>query len=114
MDLALFYTANGQSLGTRTPSPIGYFHFPYAPTQCPAGKWPTMRWDMGWLQPLWPDVQIDDTRTATLMQALVRHTDVGKIFLEPYLVTRMGLTGDKIRFEGCRAARHDDHIHLQL
>lgn len=114
VDLALFYSAGGQSLGRRTPSPIGYFHFPEAPTGCPRGVWPTMRWDMGWLQPLWPEVQIDDARTAALMRVLTDHPSVGKIFLEPWLRDGMGLAHPKIRFQGCRAARHDDHIHMQL
>ena len=28
--------------------------------------------------------------------------------------TRLLLTSDKIRFHGCQAVRHDDHIHVQL
>jgi hypothetical protein len=39
---------------------------------------------------------------------------VAKIFVEPPLAAQLGLSDPKIRFQGCRAARHDDHIHIQL
>jgi hypothetical protein len=26
----------------------------------------------------------------------------------------LGLTNNKIRFHGCHAVRHDDHLHVQL
>jgi len=40
---------------------------------------------------------------------------VGKIFIEPHLKSRLGLGQyHKIRFHGCAAVRHDDHIHVQL
>ena len=39
----------------------------------------------------------------------------GKILLEPHLAHRLGVEGrPNIRFQGCRAARHDDHIHVQI
>jgi len=38
----------------------------------------------------------------------------GKIFIEPHLVKRLKLASNKIRFQGCRAVRHDDHLHVQL
>ncbi len=39
---------------------------------------------------------------------------VEKIFVEPHLAERLGVQADTIRFQGCRAARHDDHIHMQV
>jgi hypothetical protein len=36
------------------------------------------------------------------------------VFVEPYLAARLGVTAPAIRFQGCRAARHDDHIHFQV
>ena len=45
-----------------------------------------------------------------------RHDEVFShtLLLEPHLKTRLKLEKyDKIRFQGCRAARHDDHIHVQ-
>ena len=44
-----------------------------------------------------------------------RHPDIDKIFLEPHLKSRLRLSSyGKIRFHGCAAVRHDDHIHIQL
>lgn len=113
VDLAFFYRRDGKSGGVRTPSPLGYFAFEPGPTDCPK-VWPTMRWDLEWLQPVWPVMQLNDARTAHLVELLVADPRVGKLFLEPHLVARFGLQDPKIRFQGCRAARHDDHIHLQL
>lgn len=43
------------------------------------------------------------------------HDDrVGKVFIEPHLKVKFGAESEKVRFQGCRAARHDDHIHVQL
>ena len=57
----------------------------------------------------------DEKRTKTLLKILLKHSSTQKIFIEPYLKTTLGLQNyDKIRFHGCRAVRHDDHIHLQI
>lgn len=45
---------------------------------------------------------------------LLQEKTAGKLFIEPHLVKRMRLTHRKIRFQGCKAVRHDDHIHFQL
>lgn len=39
---------------------------------------------------------------------------IGKLFIEPHLKTRLKLTSNKIRFHGCQAVRHDDHMHVQM
>jgi murein endopeptidase len=69
---------------------------------------------MGWLQPYWPSWEIDEARTVKLIEVLAADSRVGKILLEPHLKDRLKLDHPKIRFQGCRAARHDDHIHMQL
>lgn len=56
----------------------------------------------------------DSVRTKALVQILAASPGIGKIFIEPHLKQRMGLVYDKIRFHGCHAVRHDDHIHIQL
>ncbi len=56
----------------------------------------------------------DEKGTKRLIQLLVAKRKVGKIFIEPHLKKRMGLNQNKIRFHGCGAVRHDDHIHLEL
>ena len=95
------------------PSPIGYFPFENGPTVCP--KRPgDLRWDFDILQPLWSDSPLDADRMRAALTQLADDPRVGRILLEPHLKTSLGLTSLKIRFQGCHAARHDDHIHIQL
>jgi energy-coupling factor transporter transmembrane protein EcfT len=56
----------------------------------------------------------DNKLTKELVNSFASHNEIGKIFIEPHLKTRLGLTNPKIRFHGCQAVRHDDHIHIQL
>lgn len=56
----------------------------------------------------------DSTKTKELVNLFAMQKSIGKIFIEPHLKTRLNLTTDKIRFHGCHAVRHDDHIHVQL
>lgn len=59
--------------------------------------------------------QFDELANKALLQEISRRSEIGRIFIEPHLKNRLGLSGDsKIRFHGCQAVRHDDHIHLQL
>ena len=48
------------------------------------------------------------------MNSILKQNEISKIFIEPHLKKRMNLKNPKIRFHGCRAVRHDDHIHLQI
>ena len=112
MDLALFYR-DRTGATDRLRSPLGYFAFEDGPTDCP-DRWLTLRWSVGWLQPLWPDLSLDADRTAEAVRRLAADPRVGKILFEPHLQTRLGIEDPKVRFQGCRAARHDDHLHLQL
>lgn len=52
--------------------------------------------------------------TRFLINTLLAHKATGKLFIEPHLKANMRLTNPKVRFHGCQAVRHDDHIHLQL
>ena len=56
----------------------------------------------------------DAKKTRELVRLFTTQSEIGKIFIEPHLKTRLNLTSDKIRFHGCQAVRHDDHIHVQL
>jgi len=56
----------------------------------------------------------DNKRTKELVNSFASHDGLEKIFIEPHLKTRLKLTSSKIRFHGCQAVRHDDHIHVQL
>lgn len=53
-------------------------------------------------------------KTKALVELFASDSRIGKIFIEPHLQTRLHITSSKIRFHGCRAVRHDDHIHVQL
>lgn len=60
-------------------------------------------------------LKLDSKRTKVLIQELVSNPKSQKIFIEPYLKQELGLSKySKIRFHGCQAVRHDDHIHLQI
>ncbi|MEM1002695.1 MAG: hypothetical protein AAGH46_08600, partial [Bacteroidota bacterium] len=56
----------------------------------------------------------DEKRTKYLIEQLVDRKIIDKIFVEPHLKKRMAIHSSKVRFHGCRAVRHDDHIHLQI
>jgi hypothetical protein len=73
LDFAFFYTSSdGTYLPGKTRSPIGYFAFENAgdPDCRPVRL--TLRWDMTWLQPLWPDRPLDATREG-LCRTTPRH-----------------------------------------
>lgn len=59
------------------------------------------------------DFTFDNDKTRELVDLFATHPNIGKVFIEPHLKTRLNLTSDKIRFHGCQAVRHDDHIHVQ-
>ena len=45
------------------------------------------------------------------MKKEIRKDD--NIFIEPHLKNRLKIGNNRIRFHGCKAVRHDDHIHFQ-
>ena len=58
---------------------------------------------------------LDTKATRELIRLLATDPRTGKILLEPHLKTRLRLDQyGNIRFQGCRAARHDDHLHLEI
>lgn len=61
------------------------------------------------------DLELDKTKTKLLIQELLSHSQSQKLFIEPYLKQELDLNNEtKIRFHGCKAVRHDDHIHFQI
>jgi len=52
--------------------------------------------------------------TKKLVDALLTNSAISKMFIEKHLIDRMKLSDSRIRFHGCRAVRHDDHIHIQI
>ncbi len=112
-DLAFYYESNKGYLPGVSKSPVGYFAFEDGPTDCPNNTI-TLRWNVAWLQGLWPDYRLEPSRMKKALQLLGADDRVEKVFIEPHLRERFGAKSQKIRFQGCRAARHDDHIHVQL
>lgn len=114
LDLALYWIdAEGQYVPGRTKSPLGYWGYADGPSDCPTEAF-DLRWDMAWLQDLLPDRRLDEPRTRAALLWLAEDSRVSRIFIEPHLLQRLGISHEKFGFQGCKAARHDDHIHLQL
>lgn len=60
-------------------------------------------------------LDFDINNTTLLLNVFLNNPKTEKIFIEPYLKESMGFSNtSKIRFHGCGAVRHDDHIHLQI
>ncbi|MEM7443051.1 MAG: hypothetical protein AAF414_06970 [Pseudomonadota bacterium] len=101
-----------------TPSPIGYWGFeqprPGDPEPCSGrNDLITLRWDFDWLQPMLQERTLHVGANRAVIRWLTENA-VEKVLLEPHLQERLDVADDLVRFQGCRAARHDDHIHLQL
>lgn len=59
--------------------------------------------------------RLDEAKTRALVEALIADPRVRRILIEPHLERRLGLWGHpKLRFAGCQAARHDDHLHVDF
>lgn len=52
--------------------------------------------------------------TSSLMNSILSASGINKVFLEKHLMSRLELEDERLRFQGCSAVRHDDHIHIQL
>ncbi len=98
-------------------SPIGYWGYvpprPGSPLPCD-GRSSWRRWELRWLQPLLPELQLDAAALAALLNELAASPRVTRVFVEPHIGARVGIAHRKIRFQGCAAARHDDHIHVEF
>lgn len=116
LDLAVFFQdLQGRALpGPPAPYRFGYGAFepprPGDPNPCKGGthereKDPPR--DRRW--------RLDEARTRDLTRLLADDPRVRRLFIEPHLKTRLGFGQTaKVRFAGCWAARHDDHIHVEF
>lgn len=76
-------------------------------------------WQYNFMQSIVPqwskeDYKFDAERTKTLIRLFADQPQIGMIFIEPHLKTRLKLDSPKLRYHGCQAVRHDDHIHVQI
>jgi len=60
------------------------------------------------------DLTFSNIGTKKIVLSFLKSNLLGKLFIEPHLKQRLNLKNNKIRYHGCRAVRHDDHIHVQL
>ncbi|MEM9725743.1 MAG: hypothetical protein AAF909_09795 [Pseudomonadota bacterium] len=124
IDIAFYYLdGDGRPRPGEMASPLGYWGFeqPRAGEAQPcAGRrdWLTLRWDMDLFQPLvrreW---RIDPESLGAALRWLAEtgpEYGLGRVLIEPHLLERLEVDAPHFRFQGCRAARHDDHIHYQL
>src|SRR5690606_31052992 len=117
VDLAFFYTDAGGAPAS-APSPIGYFIYvqPEAEDPRPCEGVPSIgRWDLDWLQGLFAGPRLDEARMRTMLDWLNAHASeyaIRFVLLEAHLVKRLG-AGGVVRPQGCQAARHDDHLHVE-
>jgi len=59
-------------------------------------------------------LKFSEKGTKILVNAILKQPGLEKLFIEPHLKSRLKLNSAKIRYHGCRAVRHDDHIHIQV
>lgn len=122
LDLAFCYLVDGEPSNS-TPSFMGYgaYESPKEdevnyPEICKKkGYW--QYGFIGILIPKWRTnrYSIDEERTRFVIGKLSNESMISKIFIEPHLKKRWGFEkNNKVRFHGCQAVRHDDHIHLQI
>ena len=115
IDLAVFYvTPAGRALA-KPPTSSGYNAFEpplhEAARVCVGVKGAHQQGDppasRGW--------RLDPDRTSDLVRRLTADVRVRRVFIEPHLKSRLGFSRDaKVRFAGCQAARHDDHMHVDF
>jgi hypothetical protein len=117
IDIAFMYTDNTGLLTSQKPSSSGYGAYVkatnYTTENCiKKGYWQyhlpkylTFGIDRS--------LQFNKNATRAIIKEFLTHSATEKIFIEPYLKQELHLNNGKIRFHGCKAVRHDDHIHLQ-
>lgn len=54
------------------------------------------------------------SKTKDLIELILKREQTQKVFIEPHLKARMKIDHQKLRYQGCQAVRHDDHIHYQI
>ncbi len=107
-----------------TPSPIGYGacaeplpgEYDYAADCESKGYW-YISLDKTLAEPFFDKnkCSFETAMTSELARLLAEHPVVGKILIQTHLEKRLGLERyDKFRQQGCKAARHDDHFHVQI
>ena len=118
LDVAFRYRSRSTGLPVdSSPSPVGYWVYEPPRRGEPApcdDRDGALRWDFRWFQWLGSRHEVDEAATRDLILAFAARPEVEKILLEPHLKERFEIRNPKVRFQGCEAARHDDHFHVQF
>jgi hypothetical protein len=116
IDIALQWQDVRHHLLTSAPSPIGYFIYDgpksFEPSPCSSYKKLSMRWNMTWLQKYRKNFHHTHSHINSILIECFLKAGAKKILLEPHLKKRWGINHKRVKFQGCRAARHDDHMHV--
>ncbi|MBL6449463.1 hypothetical protein JMN32_24335 [Fulvivirga sp. 29W222] len=123
LDLAFCYLSQKEHKYTcQHPSPIGYGIYA-DPMECEPDQ-PQICNDNGFWQyglmeqiiPQWNKSKfiLDISRTKYMINIVTSKSSIEKVFIEPHLKQRLGISSPKVGYHGCHAVRHDDHIHLQI
>jgi hypothetical protein len=118
IDLALYYVDHKGRPMVRPPTKTGYGAYEpprrEADRSCVGAERRAKRND-GADPPPGRTWRLDEARTRDLIRILSDDPGVRRIFVEPHLKHRLGFGQDrKVRFAGCQAARHDDHLHVDF
>lgn len=122
IDITLIYEDNQGNLTNHKQSVSGYGAF-VEPSKTEFSQVNECK-DLGYWQYDYPkyltlgatnkDIQFSTLGTQNLLNSILAKKNVSKLFIEPHLKDRVNIKHDKIKFHGCRAVRHDDHIHFQI
>jgi len=61
-----------------------------------------------------PELQFSESVNKSFLIDILQEQAVNTLFIEPHLMTRLGLENDKFVYHGCGTVRHDDHIHIEV
>ncbi len=122
IDISLIYENKNGKLTNKKPSISGYGAFE-SPTEkeydqisiCKnKGNWQYDFTKYVTLGTINKEIKFSNKGTRELANLILKRNEIGKLFIEPHLKHRLNLKNGKVRFHGCQAVRHDDHIHFQL
>lgn len=122
LDLAFIYN-KGEQLTSKAPGFLGYGRFVQPVKNINTKAELCARqgyWQYNFLEPLakpfiGKQYEVNEKASRQMVLLFARQRNIRKLFLEPHLKQRWKLGQyNKIRFHGCAAVRHDDHLHVQL
>jgi len=122
IDISLIYENSSGQLTNKKPSISGYGVFEM-PTNKEYDQTSVCKENGNWqydfpkyltLGTINKEIEFSESGTRKLAKLILKQKNIEKLFIEPHLKKRLNLLNGKVRFHGCQAVRHDDHIHFQL